>query len=452
MNESLGIGQYVNDIKKAWEVLVIMVFVSLIVTVVYVWLLKCITKPLLYTSLLLIFVLGAATGYYAYKEVMKIEDKTSDEYKIAVGGAAIIWIIVALYMIFICCFWKAIALGASIMEASSEFLTENKKIVFLPIVMYIFSMPVILWWTSATIYIYGLGTPMYDEYNFVATIENTDQSNYMMLYMLFGLFWIIAFLIAVQIFTTSATTCLWYFTGHGSDEGVQGTYSVWMAMKWGISYHLGSLAFGSFIVAVVTMIRVIFEYCVYQFDKANPDSENPIYKCAKCCIRGCLKCLDCCVKYINKNAYIQIALHNSNFCNAAKESFFLNLRNGGRFSAVSLIGTILVVIGRGVIVATNTFLTIVLVDAMVPEVEQPYLAAAIIAFFSYIVSGIFLSLFKDSSLTILHCFCLDEELKKDGRSTSNVMTPASLVSFMEMADLEAKKKNDDNKVKPNSVE
>jgi len=213
-----------------------------------------------------------------------------------------------------------------------------------------------------------------------------------------------------------------------------------MAFKWGIRYHLGSLAFGSFLVAVVTMIRLAFEYFIYQVEKANPSNkENPVYKCAKCCARCCLKCLDACIKYINKNAYIQIALHNSNFCTAAKESFFLNLRNGGRFSAVSLIGTVLTVIGRGVIVATNAFLTIALTDAMVPEVKQPYLAAAIVAFFSYMIAGVFLSIFKDSALTILHCFCLDEELKKDGRSSANVMTPASLVKFMERADEEAKK-------------
>jgi hypothetical protein len=104
MNESFGIGAYVNDLKLAWEVLVIMVFVSLIVTVTYIWLLKCAAKPIIYTSLLLILVLGVGTGFFAYKEVMKIEDKTSDEYKIALTGAIIIWVIVALYLIFLCCF------------------------------------------------------------------------------------------------------------------------------------------------------------------------------------------------------------------------------------------------------------------------------------------------------------------------------------------------------------
>lgn len=278
----------------------------------------------------------------------------------------------------------------------------------------------------------------------------------MLIYMMFGLFWIIAWIIAVQIFSTSCTTCLWYFTGSGSDEeaGPKGSYSVWMAVKWGISYHLGSLAFGAFLVAVVTMIRVIFEYIVYQYEKSGAvDKDNGIYKCIKCCIRGILKCLDCCVKYINKNAYIQIALHNSSFCQAAKEAFFLNLRNGGRFSAVALISSILTIIGKGVVVASCTFLTIVLVDAMVPEISQPYLPAFIISFFAYMVAGVFMSLFQDSALTILHCFCLDEELKKDGRGGERNFTPASLTSFVEMADDQAKRMQTQRQIKPaNSVE
>lgn len=73
-----------------------------------------------------------------------------------------------LYVIFICCFWKSIALGTSIMEVSSQFLTANVKIVFMPVIAYIFCLPIIFWWAITTVYIYGLGTPMYDELSFVA--------------------------------------------------------------------------------------------------------------------------------------------------------------------------------------------------------------------------------------------------------------------------------------------
>ena len=64
------------------------------------------------------------------------------------------------------------------------------------------------------------------------------------------------------------------------------------------------------------------------------------------------------------------------------------------------------------------------------------------------VAGVFLSLFQDSALTILHCFCLDEELKKDGRGGERNFTPECLTGFIEMADLEAKRKSDGSKINP----
>lgn len=269
----------------------------------------------------------------------------------------------------------------------------------------------------------------------------------MFIFFLFGLFWIVAFFIAIQIFVTCCVTCMWYFYGQDSDmvENMD-KVSIKTAVKWAFSYHLGSLAFGAFLVAVVTMIRVICEYVMWQYEKSGgADKDSSIWKAIKCCVRSTTKCLDTCVKYINKNAYVQIALHNSSFCKAAQESFYLNIRNGGRFTAVAMIGGILGLLGKGTIVGSCTFLTIVLVDAIDKEVEQPYLPAMIIAFFSYMVAGVFLSLFQDSALTILHCFCLDEE-QGGGKNT-----PEELLKFIDVADNQAKIKENGNASKPNPV-
>ena len=123
-----GFGNYINDIKDAWFVLVVMVVVCPMITVFYVWLLKIVTKPLLYTSLILIFLLGCGTGYYTYQTTQAMPDKDSHEYTAAVAGSYVIWIIVALYTCFVVCNWHNISLGASIMETASEFVTENKSI------------------------------------------------------------------------------------------------------------------------------------------------------------------------------------------------------------------------------------------------------------------------------------------------------------------------------------
>jgi len=146
----------------------------------------------------------------------------------------------------------------------------------------------------------------------------------MFLYEMFGFFWIVAWIIAVQLFVTCCSVCMWYFGGHGSDEGEGGDKpaGVFISLKWAFRYHLGSLAWGAFIIAIVTTIRVVFEYFVYQYEKTEL-KDNIVFKIVTCCIRCYLKCLDCCVKFMNKNAYIQVALHNVSFCTGARQSFWI---------------------------------------------------------------------------------------------------------------------------------
>lgn len=424
-----GFGNYINDIKDAWFVLLVMAIVTPMITVFYVWLLKTVTKPLLYTSLVLIFLLGCATGYYAYSQTQLMEPGTK-EMAAAKAGSFVIWVIVALYTCFILCNWHNISLGASIMETASEFVTENQSIAWQPVYAYAICLPIICWWTFSAVFIYSMGTPIFEEKKFVATIEGGSGSSFMFLYFLFGLFWILSWVIAMQNFSTITTTCMWYFTGEGSDAvEYRRNYSSKMALGWAFKYHAGSMAMGSFLVAVVTIIRLVFEYIIYQYEKVTP-GENPVWKVVKAIVRFVSWSLDCCVKFVNKNAYIQIALRNQSFCPAAKSSFYLAIRNAARASAVGIISGIIAVLGKGFIVAAAAFMTISIVDSTQPQLKQPYVCALLIAFWAYMVASIFLSLFEDSAITILYCFILDEE---HGGSTR---TPDSLRSFLDIADKE----------------
>jgi len=204
---------------------------------------------------------------------------------------------------------------------------------------------------------------------------------------------------------------MWYFTGHGEEMAMAAhghEVSVLKAIKWAMFYHIGSIAMGSFLVALVTFIRIIFEYIIYQYEKVG-NKENPIYKCFKCVARCILWCLDKYVEFITKNAYIQIALHNSMFCKAAMDAFFLALRHIGRFSSAGMIGTIMMVLGKGTIMASSACLTYILISTQYPEVSQPLVGAGIVAMVSYLVGSLFLSVFSFSCTAILHCFILSED-------------------------------------------
>lgn len=221
---------------------------------------------------------------------------------------------------------------------------------------------------------------------------------------------------------------MWYFTGEGSDAvEYRRTYSAKMALGWAFKYHAGSMAMGSFLVATATIVRLVFEFIIYQYEKANPGT-NPIWKVIKACLRFIGWAMDCCVKFVNKNAYIQIALRNQSFCPAAKASFYLAIRNAARSSAVGIISGIIAVLGKGFIVAACAFMTISITESTQPDIKQPYIVALLVSFWAYMVASIFLSLFEDSAITILYCFILDEE---HGGSTR---TPDSLRPFLDMAD------------------
>ena len=162
-----------------------------------------------------------------------------------------------------CCCWKNISLGASIMEAASEFVSQNLRIIFLPIIGYCICVPFIIYWIYTAVYLYSIGEPEFKENSLIANIKWSDETNYMMWYFLFGLFWCIAFFISFQQFMIAALTCMWYFSGQGAEMSDQpGEVSILIAFQWGIWHHVGSIAFGSFLIALITFIRVVFEYIV----------------------------------------------------------------------------------------------------------------------------------------------------------------------------------------------
>lgn len=56
------------------------------------------------------------------------------------------------------------------------------------------------------------------------------------------------------------------------------------------------------------------------------------------CIRCCLACVERIVQFINKTAYIQIAIRGKSFCNAAFDGFDLVWANALRYTIVAGIG------------------------------------------------------------------------------------------------------------------
>lgn len=118
----------------------------------------------------------------------------------------------------------------------------------------------------------------------------------------------------------AATFATWYWTFHKSDVPF---FTLTVGLGRTVRYHLGTLAFGSLIIAICRMIRVGLEYLDHKLKKYD----NAFVRAILCCMKCFFWCLEKFLKFINKNAYIMCAIHGKNFCGSAKDAFNLLMRN-----------------------------------------------------------------------------------------------------------------------------
>merc|ERR1711988_1880560 len=178
------------------------------------------------------------------------------------------------------------------------------------------------------------------------TITFTQSQFYQAWFWLFGYFWVTQFIAALGEMVLAGAAAAWYFRELPDRPPVK--KPLMSALKRAVKYHIGSVAFGSLIIAIIKFIRAVIAYIQSKCNKAA-DKAGAIGKMVKmvlCLIQSCLWCMEKCMKFINRNAYVLIAIHGISFCTAAKRSFFLILRNIARIGAVAMLSTIFLLHGR----------------------------------------------------------------------------------------------------------
>jgi hypothetical protein len=82
---------------------------------------------------------------------------------------------------------------------------------------------------------------------------------------------------------------------------------------------LGSIAFGSLIVTILDLLRLILQAAQ---NNANADG-HPVEACLACCAACFVGMLQSLVEYFNRYAYIEIALYGKSYLPAAKDTWRL---------------------------------------------------------------------------------------------------------------------------------
>ena len=167
-------------------------------------------------------------------------------------------------------------------------------------------------------------------------LNSKDLQTLLLAYHLFGLLWVNQFLQGVTMVTIAGAVCQYYWTRpNGVGERDLGSYPVASALFRTCRFHLGSIAFGSLIIAIVQFIRICLEYLDKQ--TRNIQEANKLVKVVMKMVKCCMWCFEKVLKYITRSAYICIAMKGGSFCFACRDAFMLLLRNFKKIAVVDAI-------------------------------------------------------------------------------------------------------------------
>ncbi len=187
-----------------------------------------------------------------------------------------------------------------------------------------------------------------------SAIADMPVMNYLMIYHVFGLLWTAQFIQGIGAMTVAGAVCAWYFgqlpkEAEGNEEYEKLRYAksrfpICGSLYRTVRYYLGTVAFGSLLIAFIQFVRLVFAYIQ---KKLEPRAKNNAsLRFILCCIQCCLKCLQSLVETVTRNAYIFTALKGGSFCTSGGMVFKLIVSHGTVFAAVNVLGEIIMFLGK----------------------------------------------------------------------------------------------------------
>uniref|UniRef100_A0A8C5DLC8 Choline transporter-like protein n=1 Tax=Gouania willdenowi TaxID=441366 RepID=A0A8C5DLC8_GOUWI len=257
-------------------------------------------------------------------------------------------------------------------------------------------------------------------------------------YNVFLFFWCANFVTALGQVTLSGAFASYYWAYKKPDDIP--AYPIFSSLGRALRYHTGSLAFGSLILSLVQVIRVLLEYLDHKLKGANNKCAKFMLSCMKCCFW----CLEKCIKFLNRNAYIMIAIYGKNFCTSAREAFFLLMRNIIRVAVLDKVTDFLLFLGKLLIVGIVGIFSffffsgrIRAVEDAAPSLNYYWVPILTVVVGSYLIAHGFFSVYAMCVDTLFLCF-LDDLERNDGSAERPYLMSESLLSLMKKSNEEAK--------------
>uniref|UniRef100_A0A4W5NSE0 Choline transporter-like protein n=1 Tax=Hucho hucho TaxID=62062 RepID=A0A4W5NSE0_9TELE len=261
-------------------------------------------------------------------------------------------------------------------------------------------------------------------------------------YNVFLFFWCANFVTALGQVTLAGAFASYYWAFKKPDDIPASP--ICSSLGRALRYHTGSLAFGSLILSLVQVIRVLLEY----LDQKLKAAQNRFAKFLLSCLKCCFWCLEKFIKFLNRNAYIMVAIYGKSFCTSARDAFFLLMRNIIRVAVLDKVTDFLLFLGKLLIVGIVGICSFFFFSGRIKAVEQTapslnyyWVPILTVVVGSYLIAHGFFSVYAMCVDTLFLCFCEDLERNDGSPERPYFMSPElhEILSKTEMAEEEDNK-------------
>ncbi|KAM5262428.1 choline transporter-like protein 4 [Ctenodactylus gundi] len=457
-----------EDFAQSWYWILAALGVALVLSLLFILLLRLVAGPVVLVLIVGLLAVLAYGIYHCWEQYRLLRDKgatisqlgfttnlsayqnVQETWLAALIVLAVLEGVLLLLVIFL---RQRIRIAVALLTEASKAVGQMMSTVFFPLVTFVLLLICIAYWAVTALYLATSGQPQYAYWvsntstpgcenapvnmscDPMAPVPNSSCPGLMcvfqsysstggvqrtlfnlQIYGVLGLFWTINWVLAFGQCVLAGAFASFYWAFHKPRDIP--TFPLSSAFIRTLRYHTGSLAFGALILTLVQIARIILEY----IDHKLRGAQNPLARCIMCCFKCCLWCLEKFIKFLNRNAYIMIAIYGKNFCVSAKNAFMLLMRNILRVIVLDKITDLLLFFGKLLVVGGVGVLSFFFFSGRIrglgKELENPHLnyywlpiMTSIIG--AYVIASGFFSVFGMCVDTLFLCFLEDLE-RNDG--------------------------------------
>lgn len=466
-----------KDVIASWWLILAFLGIAMVVCFIWIVLMRWLTGIIVWFSIFAVLGVISYACYYSYVQYYDLKSTNVTgtwgyseafalnfsyylklkETWLAFGcGTATFLAIFVLLLIFLL---DRICIAIELIKESSRAIGNMIFTLFWPIIPFFIQLAIVGYFGFSSVYIASIGDQKYytngtnttdDGINYYlsripCTPDDSTQGSYcdfvkyggteyivvMQVFMLFMFFWTMNFVVAMgqMVLAGAFASYYWAFEKPKDIPAFPLSASLYRTFR----YHFGSLAFGSLIIAIIQMIRVALEY----LDHKLKGSENRLAKFFLKCLKCCFWCLEKFMKFLNRNAYILIAVYGKNFCTSAKDAFFLILRNIVRVVVLDKITDYVLFLSKLLVTASVGVAAyfwfqgkVTYFSNYVPTNLNYYITPVILVIIgTFLICTCFFSVYAMAVDTLFLCFLEDLEMN-DGSAEKPYFMSKGLMSIL----------------------